>query len=281
MSAADQRWAAVANVSLLFRELPLLDRFAAAADAGFRRVEAWWPFPVAAPQQSEVDEFVAAIEDAGVQLTGLNLFAGDMPGGERGIVNRPDRRDEFAANLQVVAGIAERTGCRGFNALYGQGVDELADQDRTAIDNLALAARTFAPWGGVLFVEALASGLNGNYPIETASDALDVVNRARQAAGSDNIAFLFDTFHLASNGEDLPAVVATAAPFIGHVQLADAPGRGEPGTGTIDFGAVFDALSAAGYNGLVALEYASTTPETALGWLSGYPQLVLGDEATA
>lgn len=275
MSAA-RTWEPVANISLLFKEAPYLERFALAHRAGFRSVESWWPFPeTATPSAGEVDALVGAIEAAGVRLTGLNLFAGNMPGGERGILNRPDRLDEFAANLEVVADIAERTGCRGFNALYGQRVEGMPDQDAVAIDNLALAAQRFESFGGVLFVEALARGLNGAYPIETAAQALDVVDAARDAAGNEQVAFLFDTFHLASNGEDLESVIAEAGARIGHVQLADAPGRGEPGTGSIDFAAVFTALDRAGYTGLVSLEYAPTGDETSLAWIESYPQLVL------
>lgn len=281
MSAVAVQWQAVANLSLLFKEKPFLERFGAAADAGFRRVEAWWPFPTATPAQHEVDELVGAIDAAGVRLTGLNLFAGDMPGGERGIVSRPDRRDEFAANLEVIAGIAERTGCRGFNALYGQRIGGLEGQDEVAIANLALAARRFASFGGVLLVEALARGLNGDYPIQTAAEALEVVRRARDAAGNEGIAVLYDTFQLASNGEDLVAAAAAVGPAIGHVQIADAPGRGEPGTGSIDFAATFRALAEAGYQGYVALEYSSTTPETALQWLDAFPQLIIGEETVA
>ena len=234
--------------------------------------------PDRAPAQHEVDELIRAIDAAGVSLTGLNLFAGDMPGGERGIVSRPgpagrvrgklggDRRNRGADRMPQI------------QALYGQRIDGLEGQDAVAIANLALAARRFAPFGGVLLVEALARGLNGAYPIQTAAEALAVVRRARDAAGNEGIAVLYDTFHLASNGEDLVAAAAAVGPAIGHVQIADAPGRGEPGTGSIDFAATFRALAETGYQGYVALEYSPTTPETALYWLDAFPQLIIGEE---
>jgi hydroxypyruvate isomerase len=251
----------IANISLLFSDLPLLDRPAAAAQAGFEGVEAWWPWPQSAvPSVDEVNAFVEAISRSGIPLTGLNLFAGDMPGGQRGIVSDPARTDEFVANLDLVVRIAERTGCRGFNALYGQrqvGVDTNA-QDQCARANLALAMHRLAEVDGTVLVEALSRGLNGAYPLETAADVITIVDAVRASTGRDNIGFLFDTFHLTNNDEDLVAVINRHAHLIAHVQLADAPGRGEPGTGTIDFDAVLDHLWQRGYNGLVACEYAPT-----------------------
>ena len=107
------------NCSILFTELPLLERPAAAKQAGFDAVEFWWPWPVAVPGDAEIDEFVAAVTDAGVQLIGLNFAAGDMPGGDRGLVSWPARSGEFRDNVDVTVGIGERLGCRAFNALYG------------------------------------------------------------------------------------------------------------------------------------------------------------------
>ena len=107
------------NCSILFTELPLLERPAAAKAAGFDFVEFWWPWDRAVPTDEEVDAFVAALKDADVQLIGLNLFAGDMPGGDRGLVSWIARAEEFEANLPVVVRIAKATGCQTFNALYG------------------------------------------------------------------------------------------------------------------------------------------------------------------
>src|SRR6266571_6800403 len=100
------------NCSLLFTELPLLERPAAARRAGFRAVEFWWPFVEAVPPDRQVDAFISAITDAGVQLAGLNFFAGDMPGGDRGLVSWPGREREFQDNVALVTEIGVRTGCR-------------------------------------------------------------------------------------------------------------------------------------------------------------------------
>src|SRR5918999_5349655 len=104
------------NCSILFTELPLLDRPAAARAAGFDGVEFWWPFAAAVPPDAEVEAFIRSIGDAGVQLAGLNFFAGDMPGGDRGLVSWPGRRSEFLANIALTMTIGERLGCKAFNA---------------------------------------------------------------------------------------------------------------------------------------------------------------------
>jgi hydroxypyruvate isomerase len=275
----ETRYELVANVSLLFGELPLFERFAAAADAGFGAVELWWPFDGPRPGDAEVAALLAAVEAAGVRLAGMNLWGGDQPAGERGTASHPDRRADFDAAVEVMAGIAERTGLRITNALYGQRRPEFsaAEQDEAAVDALAAAARRLGPLGVTVVVEPLSRGLNGDYPILTAADAVAVARRASAWADGEPVRLLFDTFHLANNGEDLVAVVRQYADEVGHVQLADTPGRGEPGSGGIDFAAVLDALAEAGYAGEVAAEYAPTaaTADT-LGWTRALPHVRLG-----
>jgi hydroxypyruvate isomerase len=255
------------NCSILFTEFPLLERPAAARAAGFDEVEFWWPWP-GEPDPPGTEAFCTAIEDAGVRLVALNLYAGDMPAGERGVLSDPSRAEEFRASLTAVKRIAERTGVRWFNALYGQRLDGLdpSEQDRAATENLVHAAGVVGGFGGTLLIEPLARGLNGAYPLETAADAMEVVSRVR-AAGAANVRLLFDTFHLATNGDDLERVAREHAADIGHVQIADAPGRGRPGTGRIDFGRVFAVLDDIGYDGRVSLEYVPQGPSAEeFGW---------------
>jgi hydroxypyruvate isomerase len=275
-SPADAPLRLVANVSLLFAEVPYVERFGRAAKAGFSAVETWWPWPVAVPGAGEVDAFVRAVDEAGLTLAGLNLFAGDMPGGERGIVSHAERQDEFVANLDLVVAIAERTGCPAFNALYGQrrpGKDP-AVEDEVARGNLATAVRRLGEVGGTVLVEPLGRGLNGAYPLETAGDAVKVVEQVRADTGSAAIGLLFDTFHLATSGEDLDRVVDEHAALVAHVQLADAPGRGQPGSGEVDVAGVVERLWRKGYRGAVACEYKpTTTTEDSLDWIAGVPRL--------
>ncbi|MBO0850236.1 MAG: TIM barrel protein [Pseudonocardia sp.] len=253
---------------MLFTELPLLERPAAAAAAGFSAVEYWWPFPSAIPSDREVDAFVTAIQDAGVALAGLNFFAGDMPGGDRGVVSWPERGPEFRDNVDVTVGIGERLGCRAFNALYGnriEGVDP-HEQDELAAMNLALAGRAAARIGGTVLLEPVSGA--PRYPIRTAADAVAVIDRVDSQSGVDNIGFLCDLYHLAVNGDDLDKVIAQYGDRVAHVQIADAPGRGEPGTGQLDLPRYLNDLEARGYRGWVGLEYKPTTStDESLDWL--------------
>lgn len=253
------------NASILLTDRPLLERPAAAAEAGFDAVEFWWPWAEAVPGDADVDAFVAAVRDAGVQLTGLNFFAGDMPSGERGLVSQPARSQEFRDNIDVVVGIGEQLGCRGFNALYGlrDGDADQAASEEAALDNLLAATAAVAKIGGTVLVEPV-SGAAG-YPLLTARDALDVVDRVN-AAGGDSIALLADFFHLATNGDDVATVVEQHAARFGHIQIADAPGRGEPGTGDLPLTEWIERSYALGFAGWVGLEY-KTEAVDPFAWL--------------
>jgi hydroxypyruvate isomerase len=243
------------NCSILFTELPLLERPAAAKRAGFDAVEFWWPFAVAVPSDREVEGFVRAVEDAGVRLVGLNFFAGDMPGGDRGLVSWPARSAEFRDNLEVTVGIGERLGCRAFNALYGNRVEGAnpGAQDELAVENLALAGRAAERIGATVLVEPVSGA--PRYPLLTAADAVAVIDRVAGGTGVGNLGLLCDLYHLATNGDDLDQVIDTCGDRVAHVQIADAPGRHEPGTGTLDLDRHLGRLAAAGYDGWVGLEY--------------------------
>ncbi|MDT0302101.1 hydroxypyruvate isomerase family protein [Streptomonospora wellingtoniae] len=245
------------NCSLLFTELPLHQRPAAARQAGFDAVEFWWPFESAAPGDAEVDAFVASVEHAGVSLTGLNLFAGRLPGPDRGVLSHPDRVSELRDNLDVVAAIAERTRTTGFNALYGlrrDGVDP-AEQDETALKNTLAAAKALEAVGGTVLIEPISG--SADYPLITAADGRAFVAAAKEA-GAANVALLADLYHLAVNGDDVAAVVRDHAAEFGHIQIADAPGRGEPGSGELPLMDLLALAQDGGYSGYVGLEYKPT-----------------------
>jgi Hydroxypyruvate isomerase len=252
------------NASILLTDRPLLERPAAVRDAGFDAVEFWWPWPqTATPSVDQVDAFVAAVEDAGVQLTGLNFFAGDMPAGERGIVNNPARQEEFQANVAVVVEIGERLGCKHFNALYGlhtDGADEAAEA-AAARANLAYAAKAVDAFGGTVLLEPV-SGADA-YPLKTAADALAVID----SVGAGNVRLLADFYHLAVNGDDVAAVIADHAQDFGHIQIADSPGRGAPGTGQLPLDTWIKAAQQGGYDGPIGLEYKSDDADP-FAWLA-------------
>ncbi|MEV8342518.1 TIM barrel protein [Streptomyces niveus] len=250
------------NLSILFTELPLLERPAAAAAAGFTAVELWWPWiETPTPPQAELDALKKALDDAGTRLVGLNFYAGQLPGPDRGALSLPgEESDRFRANIDVAADFAASVGCRALNALYGNRVDGVdpAAQDTLALDNLVLAARAASRVGAILLIEALNRPESPHYPLVSAEAAIEVVDRVNAATGLGNARFLLDLYHLSMNGLDaeaLTGVINTYAGKTGHVQIADNPGRGAPGTGTLPLQDLLERLRKAGYEGWVGLEY--------------------------
>jgi hydroxypyruvate isomerase len=254
-----------ANCSLLFTEVELLERPAAAQTAGFDAIEFWWPWPDnPVPPDAEISRFIAAVRDAGVQLIGLNFFAGDVAGPDCGALSIPARSAEFRDNVEVTLGIGKALGVRAFNALYGNRVSEATpeQQDDLAAENLTLAARAVAAIDATILVEPVSGPKP--YPLRTARDVITVLDRVE----APNVGFLCDLFHLANNGDDIDAVLAAYAHRIAHVQIADHPGRGEPGTGKLDLNRYLSLIQASGYSGYVALEYIPTTTTIdSLRWL--------------
>ncbi|MFF8382916.1 TIM barrel protein [Streptomyces kanasensis] len=249
------------NLSILFTELPLLERPAAAAAAGFTAVELWWPWiETPTPPRGELDALKKALDDAGTRLIGLNFYAGRLPGPDRGALSVPgEESDRFRANVDVAADFAASVGCTALNALYGNRVDGVdpAAQDALALENLVLAARAADRIGATLLVEALNKPESPRYPLVSAPAAVEVVDRINEATGLGNAKFLLDLYHLSMNGEDLDAVIDAYAAKTGHVQIADNPGRGAPGTGDLDLSGLLTRLRGAGYDGWVGLEYKS------------------------
>ena len=254
-----------ANCSLLFTEVELLQRPAAARAAGFEAIEFWWPWPdQAVPPDAEIERFIAAVRDAGVQLIGLIFFAGDLAGVDCGVLSFPARSAEFRDNIDVTVGIGKALGVRAFNALYGNRVSEVTpeQQDDLAAENLTLAARAAAAIDATILIEPVSGPKP--YPLRTASDVVTVLDRL----DAPNVGFLCDLFHLANNGDDIDAVLAAYARRIAHVQIADHPGRGEPGTGTLDLDRYLSMIQSSGYSGYVSLEYIPTTTTIdSLRWL--------------
>jgi hydroxypyruvate isomerase len=258
------------NCSILFNELPVLKRPAAARAAGFDAVEFWWPFAQPVPPDREVDAFIGALGDAGVRLVLLNFLAGDMAAGERGLLAQPAGSAAFRDNIDVCAGIAGRTGCGILNALYGNRADGLSEreQDELAAENLALAAAAAARAGATVVVESLNSYDSPRAAIVSSQRALALIEAVR-AEGAPNIAFLADLYHLGRMGEDVTGTLSRHASDVAHVQIADVPDRGAPGTGQLDYEALFRQLAAVGYAGWVGCEYQPSDPadsSTSFGW---------------
>ena len=245
------------NLSILFTHLPMLERPAAAAAAGYNAVEMWWPFAQPVPADAELDAMASAIEGAGVRLVCLNSDGGDLAAGDRGLLSRPTQLARFRENLDVAVGFAERMGCGLLNVLYGNRDLEASPQrqDELAVENLVHAAKAAERAGLVVVLEALNTYDSPRYPISSSAAAFRVIDSVRAVAGASNIAFLADFYHLYRMGEDLAALIALGAHRFGHVQVADAPGRGAPGTGEIPFDTLLPLLEASPYRGYVGLEY--------------------------
>jgi hydroxypyruvate isomerase len=249
------RWSA--NLSTLHADLPLLERPAVAAAEGFAYVETWWPFERPVPPPGDVDAFCAALDAAGVRLVSLNLDAGDPHAGERGLLSIPSHGARVEDNLEAALDILRRTGCRVVNALYGnrEAAYDPGDQDRTALRRLVRVADRVAPLDAVVVVETLNRRDSPAFPLVDIEVTADVVRRANAASAHGNVGLLLDTYHLATMGTDPVAAMHRYASLVQHVQFADAPGRGRPGTGSVDFAAAEQALVDIGYDGYVGLEY--------------------------
>lgn len=264
---------------MLFAGLPLVERAAAAKAAGFGGVEFWWPFEGMVPSERDADAFVASIADAGVELVSLNFHGGDMAGGERGILSHPSRVSEFRENIAACVEIARRAGCRRLNAPYGLRVAgvEHDTQDGVAVENLLFAAEAAGRVGASVLVEAINSVDIPGFPVDSSARAMAVIEKV----GAPNVGFLADLYHLAKMGEDVAGVLDRYRESILHVQVADPPGRGAPGTGSVDFEPLFAQLAAQEYDGWVGLEYVPEPGGTgdgagAFGWLQ--PETMQGAE---
>ncbi|GAA5063819.1 TIM barrel protein [Nocardia callitridis] len=245
-----------ANCSMLFGDVPVLEQAARAAAAGYDMVEFWWPFERSVPDDAEVTRFVEAVGAAGPQVIAMNFTLGDAVAGERGIVSDPARIAEFREHLDVLAGIVARLGVLRCCVPYGRVPvgRRLSAHQETAIANLAVASDRLRTVGAVPMLEPL-SGV-ADYPITTAEAAEDIAVRVDSALGrAGTVGILADLYHLAANGADIEAVLRRHIKRIVHVQVADFPGRHEPGTGRLDIDRYLAVLNELGYHGHFALEF--------------------------
>ena len=248
-----------ANLAWLFTELPWLDRFAAARRAGFATVEFPWPDDPAATAE--------AVRAAELRVGLLNMAAGDLAAGERGWPNDPDRVEEWRAAVTDAVALARLVGCRSVNVLAGNAVPAVAmvEQQATLIENLAWAVAYAERHDVVVVTELLNRRENPTYLLPTLSDVEPLVARLAPLGWRVQM----DTHHLAMSGADVPAALREARGLIGHVQVADAPGRHEPGSGTLDWTAIGAVLAEVRYRGPIGLEY-----EPAAGTVDGLPHAV-------
>jgi hydroxypyruvate isomerase len=250
-----------ANLTLLFNEVPFLERFErAAAAAGFKAVEFLFPY------EFEAREIKSRLEQNGLQCVLHNLPAGDWAMGERGIACHPERREEFRAGVHRAIEYALELKVPQLNCLAGIRPEGHSDQllRQTLLENLAFAAAALNQAGLKLLIEPINGFDIPGFYLQHTQQALDLLNEL----GAPNALLQYDIYHAQRMEGELAATLSRCLPRIGHIQIADNPGRHEPGSGEIHFKFLLNHLDQIGYEGWVGAEYRpATTTEAGLGWL--------------
>jgi len=249
-----------ANLTMLFNEVPFLDRFERAAKAGFKAVEFLFPYPFPAA------EIKSRLQANGLQLVLHNLPAGNWDGGERGIACLPDRVGEFRDGVARAIEYGTALGAPQLNCLAGKAPAGVADASlrETFVGNLRYAAGELKKAGLKLLMEPINTYDIPGFYLNRTAQALSILDEV----GSDNLYVQYDIYHAQRMEGELIATMQKNLARIAHIQLADNPGRNEPGTGEIHYGNVFMALDRMGYAGWIGCEYKpATTTEAGLGWL--------------
>ena len=252
-----------ANISMLFGEVEFPERFAAAARSGFEAVEIQFPYAW------DKDALAQAARRARVEVVLINLPGGDPQAGDRGIGCLPGRAQEFRAGLGEAIEYARALGCRQMNCLAGVAPRDAnpAELRRTYATNLLYAAGELARAGMTLLVEPISTLAVPGFFLNRSADAFALVDEV----GADNLKVQYDLYHMRLMGDDLAAVVESNLGRIGHMQLADVPGRHQPGTGSTDFPALFRLFDRLGYRGWIGAEYVPVgKTEESLAWAKDY-----------
>ncbi len=252
-----------ANLSMLFTELDFLDRFEAAARAGFKGVEYLFPYDY---EQSQLRE---RLEQHGLKQVLHNLPAGDWGAGERGIACHPDRVDEFRAGVEQAIDYASALECKRLNCLAGiapQGAPRNSLTE-TLVSNLEFAARKLAEADILLLTEPINTMDVPGFFLCGTQQVLELIDRV----GSRNLRVQYDVYHMQVMEGNLARTIKRNLGRIGHIQIADNPGRHEPGTGEINYPFLFAHLDALGYRGWVGCEYKpKVSTEDSLAWAGPY-----------
>jgi len=249
-----------ANLSMLFTEVPFLDRFERAAKAGFQAVEFLFPYAHSAA------EIGTRLKDNGLQLALHNLPAGDWDAGERGIACLPDRVAEFRSGVAQAVEYATALGVPQLNCLAGKAPANVADEvvHRTFVQNVRFAAAALEKAGLRLLIEPINTFDIPGFYLHHTQQAIGILDEV----GADNAFVQYDIYHAQRMEGELAATLQRCLPRIGHVQLADNPGRHEPGTGEINYAFLFAHLDRIGYRGWIGCEYKPAAgTEAGLAWL--------------
>jgi hydroxypyruvate isomerase len=249
-----------ANLSLLFTEVPLIKRFAAAKQHGFTAVEIQFPYQLSPETLQKV------LQNNGLHLVLFNVAADDLMQGGEGLACVPEKRAQFRAALEQAADYARVLQPEAINVLAGRCFDNtrLAEYEQTFKDNLRLAADTFAPLGIKTVFEAINTHDMPAFIISSGEQMLAVLAELKHP----NMFMQYDIYHASRMGADPAQFIQQHADKIGHIQFADSPNRGQPGTGELDFAQLFSVIEQSSYTGWTGAEYkpVGTTAES-LGWL--------------
>ncbi|MBU3720004.1 MAG: hydroxypyruvate isomerase [Burkholderiaceae bacterium] len=250
-----------ANLTMLFNEVPFLDRFEKAAKSGFKAVE--FLFPYAYP----AEELKARLTNNGLTLVLHNLPAGDWDAGDRGIACDPARVHEFRAGVPKAIEYACALGVPQLNCLAGKAPAGVSDQElhETLVANLRFAAAELKKAGLRLLTEPINTFDIPGFFLHGTEQAL----RLHDQVGADNLFLQHDIYHMQRMEGELAATIKKHFSRIAHIQVADNPGRNEPGTGEINYAFLFNLLDSLGYQGWIGCEYKpATTTEAGLGWIT-------------
>lgn len=257
-----------ANITTLFGEVPFLDRFAAAREAGFRAVEMQF---LGGDERGEADpgDMLKAAKAADVEVVLLGVPGGDLKAGDLGLGAIPGREDEFRAGVRKARSAAELLGCARVNALAGivPGNVNRADAAHTYIENLRYAAGEMAAAGVTVTIEPINTRDIPGFFLDTSGQAVQII----EAVGADNLGLQFDIYHMQIMEGDVTRRLEQMLPHVSHIQFADTPGRHEPGTGELNFANIFRALDGMDYDGWVGAEYfPRETTAASLDWFQDY-----------
>jgi hydroxypyruvate isomerase len=237
-----------ANLSMLFTEANFLDRFRLASDAGFRGVEYLFPYAW------EPDELKQALDANGLTQVLFNLPPGNWDAGERGIACLPDRVEEFQAGVHEAIRYATALNCSQVNCLAGL-IPDSSSADKawdTLISNVSYAAEKLDEVGVTLCLEAINSRVDmPGFFLDTSARVMQVI----EEVDADNVRLQYDVYHMQIMEGDLIRTMECLLPWIAHIQIADNPGRNQPGTGEINFPRLFEAIDRMGYQGWIGAEY--------------------------
>lgn len=249
-----------ANLNFLFNEVPFMERFSEAAKAGFKNVEFMFPYDF------DQDEIKRQLQENNLNLVLINLPAGNWNEGDRGVAADPARKEEFRSGVLKAMEAAKLLGVNRLNCLTGKVAGDYQSQEimENLLENIAFAADEFLEAGLDLLIEPINHFDIPGFYLNTTSQVMEIIRNLNKP----NIYLQYDIYHAEREGEDHDKVISEYISKIAHVQVADNPGRNQPGTGVVPVKDLFEKLWAQGYKGYIGFEYKPTdTTVQSLSWV--------------